>query len=354
MTPDPEPAYPITADELASLYRIVGLEPPRYTRDQVEQLSHIDRERALRWWRAMGFPEVGEDVVGFGESDVVVSRRLGELIDEGLVDDSGVLRLARLMGSSFSRIAEAQLGAVDSSAVEALLLGADQDLEGLARARLAALESSMLYVWRRHLLAALGQRIEAGSDVVVAVGFADITGFTRMTKRLSQAELADIVDYFESAAFDVVTSYGGRVVKLIGDEVMYTSVDPADAVRIGLDLIDRAALGPRPVKLHCGVAWGATVDVGGDVFGSTVNLASRLTTLARPDTVVVPRDLGKRLAKITDLAIRPSRQIHDLKGIGPTRISAVRRAGVDVTVPTGSFDGSAVEAVDGGVSGEDE
>jgi adenylate cyclase len=309
-----------TAPAVESLYRRVGLEPPRYRRADVEQRSSVDRDRAVRWWRAMGFPEVDEDVVGFGESDVAMARRLGELIDE-----AGVLRLARLMGASFSRIAEAQLNSVEPEVVAAFL-GGGEVTEAVSSARLAALEQAMLYVWRRHLLAALGHRMEAPPDVEQAVGFADITAFTKLTKRLSAAELAEVVDHFESQAFDVVSSYGGRVVKLIGDEVMFVCGDLADAARIGLDLIDEVASGERPVKLHCGIAFGATVDVGGDVFGSTVNLASRLTTLAKPGTVVVPRDVAKRLADVPDLSVHAARQVHDLKGVGNTRIAAVRRA----------------------------
>lgn len=314
-----------TAPVVESLYRRVGLEPPTYRREDVEQRSNVDRDRAVRWWRAMGFPEVDEDVVGFGGSDVAMARRLGELIDEGMIDEAGVLRLARLMGASFSRIAEAQLNAVEPDVVVAFLADGEAT-EALSSARLAALEQAMLYVWRRHLLAALGHRMVAPSDVEQAVGFADITAFTKLTKRLSPAELAEVVDHFESQAFDVVSAHGGRVVKLIGDEVMFVCSDLAEAVRIGLDLIDEVATGERPVKLHCGIAFGATVDVGGDVFGSTVNLASRLTTLAKPGTVVVPRDEGKRLAEVPDLAVHSSRQLHDLKGIGNTRIAAVRRA----------------------------
>lgn len=314
-----------TPPVVESLYRRVGLEPPRYRRADVEQRSNVDRDRAVRWWRAMGFPEVDEDVVGFGGSDVAIARRLGELVDEGMVDDAGVLRLARLMGASFSRIAEAQLNAVEPDVVEGFL-SVGEEVEAASAARLAALEQAMLYVWRRHLLAALGHRMVAPSDVEQAVGFADITAFTKLTKRLSAAELAAVVDHFESQAFDVVSAHGGRVVKLIGDEVMYVCDDLAEAVRIGLDLIDEVATGDHPVKLHCGIAFGATVAVGGDVFGSTVNLASRLTSLAKPGTVVVPRDVGKLLEDVPDLAVHRSRQLHDLKGIGTTRIAAVRRA----------------------------
>lgn len=325
--PVPSDAGPAPVDDgIAALYRQVGLEPPRYKRAQVEALSQVESERASRWWRAMGFPEVDDDVVGFGDTDVAVARRIGELIDEGLVDEAGVLRLARLLGSSFSRIAEAQLATVNSTAVEELLAGDATDADEAVRERLLALETSMLYVWRRHLLASLGHRMEARSDTEQAVGFADITAFTKLTKRLSARDLSEVVDHFESLAFDIVSTHGGRVVKLIGDEVMFVVDDPAAAARIGLDLLEGAERGPQNVRLHCGIAYGATVDVGGDVFGSTVNLASRLTTLARPGTVIVTRDLGKRLASAPDLSVHNSRQVHDLKGLGGTRIAAVRRA----------------------------
>ncbi len=187
-------------------------------------------------------------------------------------------------------------------------------------------ESAMNYVWRRHLLAALAQSLSVGEDDGLrTVGFADLSGFSRISKKASAEEITEIVEIFETTAFDVVSAHGGRVVKLIGDEVMFVANSFDDAIEISLDLISRL----RPIEalppLHCGVATGPTVLVGGDVFGSTVNLASRLTDQARPDSVAVTRRDGQHLLDRDDLDVRAPHRSFDLKGLGRMHILAIRR-----------------------------
>jgi len=124
-----------------------------------------------------------------------------------------------------------------------------------------------------------------------------------------------------------VADHDGRVVKFIGDAVMYVAPDLDAGVRIGLDLQELAADADVPADLHCGVAIGPTVTMGGDVFGPTVNLASRLTDVARRGTVVVTRDSADVLGEDPSLVVRNMRRAFDLKGIGRTRLSTVARAG---------------------------
>jgi adenylate cyclase len=316
------------------LHRAVGLGAPGYRRDDIARQAGIDRTRSVKWWRAMGFPEVPEDVAAFSDDDVEIVKRLTALSGAGLVDDDAILRLARLLGASFSRIAEAQLEMVERLA--GALPGADPGLEG--RERLAALvaafddtvlgllEDSMVYVWRRHLMAALGRRLETDDDAVEeAVGFADLCGFTKLSQRVSVERLSDLVDAFEDTAFDVVSSHGGRAVKLIGDEMMFVAGELARAVDIGLDLADRLREIPGMPEIHCGVAYGRTAWVGGDVFGPAANLAARLTTIARPGTIVIPQAVIDRLDRRDDIELVRVRRTYDLKGIGTTRVIAVRR-----------------------------
>ena len=146
----------------------------------------------------MGFPEVADDTVAFNELDLDLVMRVAELEDAGLVDDDDIARLARLLGASFQRIAEAQLAMVD----EMLAKAPDADPELLHRERLRKLldeddpalmkllERSVTYVWKRHMLAALGRRLDPRLDPaldghddtdVLAVGFADLSGFTKFS-----------------------------------------------------------------------------------------------------------------------------------------------------------------------------
>jgi adenylate cyclase len=318
----------------AALYRATGLGAPGYRRADVARLAGIDHERSVKWWRAMGFAEVPEDVAAFAELDIEIVKRLAALAGAGLVDDEAILRLARLLGVSFSRIAEAQLEVVEQLA--AALPGVDTDLA--ARERLAALvvtvdgsvlgllEDSLVYVWRRHLMAALGRRLETDDSAVEeAVGFADLSDFTKLSQRVSVKRLGDLVDQFEDTAFDVVSAHGGRAVKLIGDEMMFVAHSLPVAVDIGLDLAERLGTIEGMPGIHCGIAYGPTVVVGGDVFGPAANLAARLTTIARRGTIVIPSAAASQLAGREDIELLRVRRTFDLKGIGDTRIVAVRR-----------------------------
>ncbi len=359
--------------DVADLVAAVGLPPATLRRGDVEHRVGMSHEELVRWWRAMGFAEVPEDDLAFGEDDVAMATSLATLLLSGRVEDRDVLRLARVLGASFSRIAEAQVELFDhqeplptgDEAVSASELDCTDSVV-VDPWLLRTFESSLIYVWRRHLLAALGRRLQVGpiTDVGLAsvhdgqspdegdaaepipgdhatamtVGFVDISGFSKMSKRMGSDDLADLIDRFEADALDVVGSYGGRVVKFIGDAVMFAAADIVTGVEIGLDLQERAAAADTPVELHCGVARGPGVTVGGDVFGPTVNLASRLTDIARRGTVVIPRDLTGDLEDLDDLVVRPVRRIYDLKGIGRTRLATVARRIEDASDATDDND----------------
>jgi adenylate cyclase len=324
------------ADEPAArLYEAVRLGAPRYTRADVARIAGIDRERSVKWWRAMGFPEVPEDTPAFTDVDVEIVRRLAALSGAGLVDDTEILRLARLLGASFTRIVEAQLAvveqlveAVPSSDRSSSTDGTDPAVvaDVIDESIVALLEDSVDYVWRRHLLAALVRLLETDETATeAAVGFADLSGFTKLTQRMEVERLTELVDDFEDSAFDVVSARGGRTVKLIGDEVMFVARTLSVAVDIALDLADRLHAIPDMPEIHCGIAYGPTASLGGDVFGPAVNLAARLTTLARRGTIVIPRAAVAQIADRDDIEVIRVRRAFDLKGIGDTRIVAVRR-----------------------------
>lgn len=317
----PDPPTPSDSD-LDALYAAVGIEPPTLRRGDIAERSGIDPEQSLRWWRAMGFAEVGDDEVAFSNADLEQVMRLRVLLDEGLIHDGAILRLARLMGASFSRLVDAQLaviaGGLPTDGRRVLADGTEYDV-------VSFIEGTMNFVWRRHLLAALAESTNAGeTDAPQAVGFADLSGFSRVSKTATQEQITEIVETFEEMAFDVVSAHEGRVVKLIGDEVMFVAGTVDAAVAIAIGLIGRLAPIDTVPPVHCGVAFGETVRVGGDVFGPTVNLASRLTGLARPGTVLVPHADGAHLVDRDDLDARGVRRPYDLKGIGRTRIVSIR------------------------------
>ena len=321
--------------DITALHRLVKLDPPVLCRAEVAEMGGVPSDDTIRWWRAMGFPEMPDDARAFGTQDVDMVRQLNSLLVVGLVEDEDILRLARLMGASFSRLADAQIAVIDdflaslpgadpteSRRVRLSALVADEDADVLA-----FLEDSVAYVWRRHLLAAIGRWISVDDDATEqAVGFADLSGFSRLTKRVSSADLAETIEAFEAVAFDVVSAHEGRVVKLIGDEVMFVTTDLDEAIAIAVELVERLDSVDIVPPVHCGLAHGPTVTVGGDVFGPTVNLASRLTEVARPGTIAVDRDAEHHLDDRDDLHVRRVRRHYDLKGVGRTSVLLIRPA----------------------------
>src|SRR5690606_22338658 len=159
-----------------------------------------------------------------------------------------------------------------------------------ARALLPLVPGVLAAACRRHLLAAVRRRLsiaEAGEGPLGVVGFADLVGVTALSQQVAEDELTAIVSQFEQLACDVVTANGGRVAKMIGDEGMFT-VDSAEAAAgIGLALAEGTRGADELSDLRVGLAHGPLLEREGDLYGPVVNLASRITAIAFPGSIVV-------------------------------------------------------------------
>ena len=155
------------------------------------------------------------------------------------------------------------------------------------------------------------------------MGFADLVGFTALAQQVTDVELAEVVDQFERLAYDVVVAGGGRVVKMIGDEVMFLVDDPVCAAEIALGLADASRDAAELSDVRVGMAVGPVIEREGDAFGATVNLASRATAIAYPGTVVVSPELRELLEDRPELAFRAMRPRY-LKHIGRVSLSVLR------------------------------
>jgi adenylate cyclase len=313
--------------------RVLLGEVAHLTEEDVVREGGLDSDTTRALWQALGFPYVGPDVVAFTEADVDSIRTSRRLLEQGLVDLERLTFFARIMGQSLSRLADEQV------AVMGDVLAADPDLQKLAVSQpelaaeaVAAVWSEILgdiehlqsYVWRRHLLAA-GQRLLASfrhdtAGAPIVVGFADLVGYTEMTREMPVAEVAAVVEAFERRAYDAVVGHGGRIVKTLGDEVMFMADEPVVAAEISLTLAE----GEPPV--HVGLAYGQALHRGGDLFGPVVNIASRCASIARAGTVVVDRELAAALAEVPSLELRrlPPQKV---RGYERLHVSVLRRAG---------------------------
>jgi adenylate cyclase len=270
----------------------------RYTRREVAERSGVDVELARTLWRALGFADVDDANVAFTDRDVEALRTVRSLVDSGVIDDDAQLAVTRAMGQSLSRLAEWQVATIADAFARPDVVS-PEEAAGVARELVPVMEGLIGYVWRRHLAATAARVLAGGRDESVAgsmaVGFADLVGFTTLTRHADEDELADVVERFEGVAADAVAGCGGRVIKTVGDEVMFSADDAAAGAEIALTLSERIGADERLPDLRVGVAFGTVLSRLGDVYGEPVNIASRLTSVSRPGSVLVDREMASAL-----------------------------------------------------------
>ncbi len=291
-------------EELAETYDLIERtilgEQPTMTRLDVVREAGVTLERAQSLWRSMGFTAPGSDEDAIvTDADVEALRLLDGLIDAGLVSADSEEAMARSIGRSFNRLAEYEIAELAATAFAGEVTIDQAFLESVIAQTLPVMETLQTYIWRRHLASAAGRLLlqpdasEHGTPR--GVGFADVVGFTRHSRRLSAEELGDLVEVFESTVNTVIAGHGGLVIKTIGDEVLFAADDPLVAGRIALDLADGHEVNEHFPDVRVGVAYGDVLSRLGDVFGEPVNIASRLTSLAKPGRVLMNRELYEQL-----------------------------------------------------------
>jgi adenylate cyclase len=340
-------------DAREALERLLLDGPRRYTRLQVAELAGMPPERTQRLWRALGFPDAADDDPAFADADVEALAVLSTMIDSGFVGPETEASIARAMGQALSRLADWQTDML----ADALVRGAgaddrpsataDEAVEA-AGALLPLLRQVQDYVWRRHLAANADRLLAAtgpGDRRELAVGFADLVGYTSRSRGMGGRELGAMVEDFESIVAEVIARHHGRVVKTVGDGVLFTAASAADAVEIGLELPVIWAADERP-PLRVGAAYGPVLTRLGDVYSPVVNLASRLTSLARPGTLLVDRELADRVRDLSGYRVRPLRRV-SVRGYDHLQPWLVRRRSTDAHEPDPSgYDDDAFDEPD--------
>jgi adenylate cyclase len=296
-------------------------EARRYNRQQVAERAGVSLDRVRDLWRALGFASADNpDAVLYTEADVESIRQLNALVSGGLVNAELDVAVTRALGQTFSRLAEWQVPLINAL----MLRGATAQLEQnpplspgevLDRAAetvknwLPLLQSLQDYAWRRHLAAAAARSQpgpgEEAASRVLAVGFADMVGYTGLTRHTDIAGLAELLERFESTATDIIASHRGLVIKNVGDEVMFAAESPIDAVQIARELHLRTFDDDLLPPLHIGMAYGEVLVRFGDLYGSVVNTAARLTAAARPGRALVDEALAVAVREHANLGVRP-------------------------------------------------
>jgi adenylate cyclase len=310
-----DPGPPAGADARDALERLLLDGPRRYTRVQVAELSGMPLERTRRLWRSLGFADSTDDDPAYSDADIAALGALQSLIDSGFVGPETEATIARAMGQALSRLADWQTDmladVLAGAAAEEGREPTPDEAVAAARALLPLLRDIQDYVWRRHLAANADRLLAAtgaGDRRELAVGFADLVGYTSRSRGMGGRELGAMVEDFESTAAEVIAGRSGRVVKTVGDGVLFTAASAVDAVEIALELPDRWSAEDRP-PLRVGAAYGAVLTRLGDVYSPVVNLASRLTSIAHPSTVLVDRELARQLRGRPEYRVRPLRRV---------------------------------------------
>jgi adenylate cyclase len=316
---------------------------------EVSARAAVSTLSARKFWHALGFPNVDDEDAAFTDADLHALQTLASLVRQGVFDEPTALGMTRAFARTTDRLAVWQVQLMAEAMGELPQPGADgvevrldptRGMPDPATARAAAakladiadaLEPLLIYAWRRNLAAAIARMvtdadpIQDQPGVIRSVGFADLVSFTRLVRRLSERELARVVQRFEALASDVVTAHGGRVVKTVGDEVLFVVIGAAPAAAIALDLVQAMAEDDVLPDVRVGMATGRVLSRMGDVFGTTVNRASRLTAVARPRTVLVDDGIAGSLVSTSGFEMSALRR-RTLRGIGPVTPWVLRRA----------------------------
>ena len=263
--------------------------PATLTREQVTERSGVPLEEARAIWAALGFPEVPDGEVAFTGHDVAALQTAIAISRSGLVEPDTLLVLARSMGQGLARLAEAQVEVLRGQAAGLSADDARQASIAAAEEVLPGLEQLVVLVWRRQLLAATERSLATlgGGHPTLAVGFVDLVGFTQTSRQSDAGQLQRMLEKFERETSLRVTAAGGRVIKMLGDEVLFVTEDARAAAEVALATVELHERDETLPQVRAGVALGPVLARLGDVFGEPVNLASRLTTEARPGTVLV-------------------------------------------------------------------
>ncbi len=325
--------------------RLLG-RPASMGRREVSEGAGVEPVVARRFWHAMGFQNVDDEDAMFTEADLEALKRVARLIGDGEISEELALGMTRAFARTSDRLAVWQTQLV----AESLTSPFSEELEGkdsrsVPEPRIAAdaaellasicddIEPLLVYVWRRHLTNAIARMIADADPAVHAdpsapirvVGFADLVSFTSFVRRMSERQLARLVQRFELLASDVVTEHGGRVIKTVGDEVLFVHTDAAAASAIALDLVDAMAEDELLPPVRVGLAHGRVVSRLGDVFGLTVNKASRITAVTPSGHVFVDEDMAKVLRSVSGFSATERRR-RMLRGIGVVTLHELQRA----------------------------
>ena len=331
-------------------HRLLGAERTLTYREMAHQLG-VSTRSARRLWRALGFPNLDDDVKAFTKADVEALATMIELVRDGHLNEETAISMTRSVGQMTDRMVVWQIEAlVEDKIANGQLSDAvarTQVVETLPKL-IEPIQKLMGYTWRRQLSAALQRltvRVESGLAATAhgrtgaehdtplplarAVGFADLVSYTSLSRQMNERTLAHMVQHFESKCAEIISIGGGRLVKTVGDEVLYNAETPEAGAEIALALAESIASDGVLPEARVSVVWGRVLSRMGDIYGPTVNLAARLTSLADPGTILVDQVTAQTLESNPDylLVPQPPRIVRGFGEVQPNMLLRGQGAG---------------------------
>jgi adenylate cyclase len=278
--------------------------PPVHTLRAAAAVLGVSADELAQVWALLGLTVTDSDQPAFSEADVEALQSWVAL--EAVVGAGPARDLLRVLGATMARLAEAGATVLRVGQPDIHISHSGDELTTARAYRTVAefiprLTTLIDAVFRHHTISARtyfeGVVRDTTATVTCGVGFADLTGFTSLTQRLDQDEFARLIAGFNSAVTDVVHADGGRLVKFIGDEVMWVSATPEQLVKVAVDLVEHPRARTADLQVRAGLGFGRVLAAGGDYFGGPVNLAARLVAAAAPRQILASSDVRAELAE---------------------------------------------------------
>lgn len=304
--------------------RVFNREGAKYSAVDIAEQTGLDLELLRRLWRALGLAEADDHEIAFREADLEAAKTVAQFQAVGLPADALVL-VSQVLGQSSARLAETLREITGETMLEA---GISERTLGLRFAEAADQLVPMLVPLMGYILG-VHLREQVKSDIVsqaelatgrmegarhVTVCFADLVGFTKLGERVPPAELSRAGSRLTEIAVEAARP-PVRLVKMVGDGALLVSPDPAPLIDAGLELCRLAELHEHEMPpLRVGVADGPAISQSGDWFGAPLNLASRVTEIARPGSVLATRAVRDTAPDLFDWSYAGRRRFRGVSG----------------------------------------
>lgn len=308
---------------LLPVERVLEGEGERLTGAELSERSGLELEFLVRQRQALGLPVAEPDSQTFSEEDLAAAVRLRELREAGLPEE-GMLEIARVLGMTMSQLAAATRGMIVEAFIDAGASERDVALRLASAARelrphvAKALEYTLDLHLREQIRSDVLSRTELASGATgtqeVTAGFADLVDFTRLGEQLPPEELGRVTERLGTVVAGVISS-PVRLVKMVGDAAMFVSPDGEAAMSAAIDLVAAAeAEGDDFPELRAGVAHGVALPRGGDWYGRPINMAARITGIARPGSVLASEAARDAAGEGFDYSFAGERRLKGIKG----------------------------------------